>query len=1659
MADKEKDNEQSSQPDLSASSKVTTNTFNKGMVKDYNELFLTDGMYTHARNAVNNSHLGEVGVIGNEPSTIKCVDLPYTLIGAIYLGGDRWVLYMTDDIDSEIGVFEESICKYTKVVNDRCLNFKTTNLITGASRIKYDCGTLVYWDDGLNPTRTMNIDDVPWKYVDTYPNNCLVRTYPTYPNGDKILNCESLRLAPLLTHPCLTISKGKTSGTLPNGSYQACIAYTVNQVKFTDYIGLTEVQSIFDHQNTASSLQVDITNIDKSFDEFELVLVANINAQTVAKRIGYYSTSQGVIYIDRWDPEFVTVPISEVVFRSEPVEKSDAMYTVGPYLLRTGVYSKFKFNYQPLANQITAKWVVVEYSQEYYLKGNNNTGYLRDEQYAFFIRFVYNTGEFSESYHIPGRPATPADTVNVACFEGLRPKWQIENTATITSTVTQTLLDGGKIIAKGAMGYWESTEAYPADKSVIWNSFPNIPGSPLNLCGKPIRHHKIPDETVGPQLALFDNISNNIRVIGVEFDNISWPLDENGQPIASIVGYQILRSSREGNKSILAKGLINNMRSFPIPGNSNATGLFANYPYNDLRPDDYLTTTFQDAENYTAPPPTMPSTGGTVLGSSDQPMTGFKQDIFSFHSPEVSFTNPFLSVYDLKVYSEYSGTAYGQFKIPYKHPKFKFISDVLSSLTQLVASIINLTSFVNAVTYGRHSPDFDWNLVGNDDVRVQQSIFQKRLPDINYGHQKPLEIKGDAHSGGGGTVTATAPPAIATVNLNPRSGGAISTPQQAEGFWNTDGDDNINSGGVAGFGNSTKRRNEVNRLIAVQNTVIASLLLIQRQITLQEQFYRLIIGLIPYRQYACQYNSYGFYNNSNPNTIPNNQRRQIQNAYYVGPGIQSFPVFNPTTATTTEYQINNLFRSRAVVFNVINGVNSPDIAVTPTQDRSRVIKSKANNGASIDLEKVFPTPIASWYGGMRIAIPSQYGQLDTIKQLPISNCIYTLDITKPNATSIKYNTSANVIFGGDTYINRFTEKNTMFFYDNWLMGELEGPGADIDYTKYTNIPWTRFWANTTNLNGQIWKLASRYRQLDDIIPGLWYVSQGYFYLFNSGVRDFFVESEVNVAHRDWEDEVPKRHYDPFRFTDYNGMFRSDVIKSGNYYKYDYSLSISKLFNSSITWGNILPRDYDPVVSAECYKYSPSLVIYSLPQQDDSKKDSWRAFLVNNRKEFYSKVTSIKSIDKTGALFMMIDQSPLSFLGVEELKLDVTGTKITIGDGKLFETGKNQLQSITNSDDYFEYGSNQSRYGAINTNMGVFWVSQNQGKVFQRVSTNSEDTTGSMIDISAQGMRWWFAKYLPSALLKLYPEYPLYDNIVKGVGLTMTYDNVTEILYISKRDFRPLVQLTYNHPSTGKPYDDKGGFWLNSTTPIQLTDPTYFEDASWTISYDTKTKMWISFHDWIPTFSLPARNHFLTAKNSAIWRHNTVCNSYCNFYGKSYPFEIEFVSSTGQQVNSVRSIEYLLDTYKFHNDCRDKFHVLDENFDQAIVYNSEQISGVLLLSLKPKNNPLAMLSYPQIGINSIGIQYSKEENKYRFNQFWDITKNRGEYSGINFPMFNTSSNGYIYPINPTYVDYLKSPLERKKFRHTVNKVFLRRFNSGDVKFLFKISNQKNLQSPR
>ena len=199
--------------------------------------------------------------------------------------------------------------------------------------------------------------------------------------------------------------------------------------------------------------------------------------------------------------------------------------------------------------------------------------------------------------------------------------------------------------------------------------------------------------------------------------------------------------------------------------------------------------------------------------------------------------------------------------------------------------------------------------------------------------------------------------------------------------------------------------------------------------------------------------------------------------------------------------------------------------------------------------------------------------------------------------------------------------------------------------------------------------------------------------------------------------------------------------------------------------------------------------------------------------------------------------------------------------------------------------------------------------------------------------------------------------------------------------------------------------------------------------------------------------------AGIWRHNARTDKFANFYGIDYPWEVDLVETSGQTVTTLRSVEYSMEAYVYKNEGRDRFHVLDFNFDEAEIYNSEQTSGLLKLDLSPKNNVPLITTYPIINANDISILYSKEEQKYRFNQFWDVTTDRGEFTAVENTIYLTRLNGYIRDLNMANINLLKSSFERKKFRHYYNHVVLRRLTSGDKKMLLRLNNTKLNASSR
>tara|TARA_Y100000592_G_scaffold49149_1_gene77846 strand:+ start:1448 stop:8116 length:6669 start_codon:yes stop_codon:yes gene_type:complete len=2207
------------QPKNPSTSSVDTNTFVKGMNKDFNPSYEPKQNWTHARNAANNSADGDVGMLGNEPANIECGLVPYTVIGTIHLYADKWAILSTNNVDSEIGIFDDSECTYETIVNDQCLNFNKKYLITGAAKENFDCTWQIYWDDSLNPSRTLNLENVPYKQIQVSSENdpCIITE-----DGPE-LDCEKIRLAPLLDTPCIKLTKAPDGGQLRNGSYQAFIAYTLNEQKVSDYIGISNIQSLFNHNDTAGALDIEVSNLDKEFEFFELVILSNNSNNYQAKKIGLYSTEVVHIGLDYIDQSLPSVALEQLPFRTPAYEKSDSMFVVNDWLIRKGPTEQFDFNYQPIANQIQTKWTVAEYPASYYYKGGNKVGFMRDEVYSFFIRWIYNTGERSKSYHIPGRPpktngwtgnGEPQGGSELAVNNSqntLDPgapefNWQVFNTGNITQpNLTDQLPDGGIVISKGEMAYWESTEKYPATQPEIWNATYVDPETNINignsgdtafdLCGLYIRHHKFPTEEVDDSLKLSGG-NDTIRVLGVEFGNIKPPLYNDGTIIENIVGYELLRGSREGNKSILAKGIFRNMREYTIPsgglGEGSNQGLYPNFPYNDLRGDVYH---WQPGNPNAENPKTEGCDNYTQSINGYAPLSGFRKDVFTVHSPELQFKNPFLNAYETRMYGYVSGKSVGNFIKSENHPQNK----LLRNAGAVLAGIIGAGYAIQQIQ-GTQSRNYQ--AASMKGIEIPPAFVGVVPPIISAGPADPGYLANIAAQGTAATANTIwnivgdllLDDATSIASLFDGGATALLSQELAQ-------EAQLLLGAVPGWIGG-RRENSYTAEGPTSNIpeaikVVTSIALARGNIAVGSQaIIDLFYNLVKEDDFAFKHNSHGYYNNFSKIGINGIFRTKNIDSNYIGSSFQTFG-----DATIQSFKINNLFRPSTVAVNTSLEFDNP-----PVQDRSRYVVGggkgpNVNQSSGNDYmkrpERKVSQPISAFYGALKFQFENQYGQLDSIKQIQMRSCVQLVDITNPTQTF-----TTEPIFSGDTYVNRYTEKVIMPIFTDFLNGQPDQ--YTYNYLQRINIPYPRYWMDTRlfdtqGLATQISTLGLAGGETNNVPSDLFYLDRptgecisdwaavfafsggnlnppfnmkyGYMYTHCNGVQDFYCESELNIALRDHEDQMGKRHYDTFSYSNVDDLFHADIIKKDNFYKYDFSLSVSKFLTQISNFGEVQTRDYDPYVAERCFSYYPKRLIYSLQAQKEAKKDFWRVFLPNNYKDFKNPVNVIKPINKSGAIIFFPYQSPQMFQGLDTLKTDL-GTKLTLGDGGLFSQ---PFQNIANSDLSNEYGSCESHRAVMNTPMGLFFLSQAQGKVFHY--------TGKLENIANQGMKWWFNKYLPSQLIKQFPELeetPLADNPVVGVGCQVIYDTNDDIVYFCKKDYKLKPKWTNvifdpdecqfylivgnNNPTPvgpgGKPPVDTtndlpvppsrtqvgknitfaqvqqkfdGGVQLGTTSytsgpvtpktittgnprtvftwicegpdpnnltcqyvasplgfatqaeceahcqgspppptplpdptldpilnpildpilepeptpitakvPITLGDPKYFNDASWTVSYDPKAKAWISFHDWHPELCLPSINHFLTTKTietdepycppgytfnpangqceitltetapavnvveelpvtitggveqclldvviandtsgstlgqrinaqctfisgfindpivqsgmasgniqigitswsastqqqsmnpngfsmsntitaaqvqafmcnpvqtsppgtlpityspagyygsgtneaaginhahgirqqraasqlgdrsanpnfrsviifitdsdnptptnniycniqsnlaggnnantfeytyalfcgansdlppqgdlntiacqpngsvasrlvngfaanpyqysinaqdpatvtgasnaiagevcgtppvcdcppgytmvfpdgnglftasdgpcdpdrppicrkitcdcptppfagatttdngapcddiyqvgnpsyinpnpklctfffqsltppsyerGSIWRHNYRCDLFANYYGEDYPWEVEFVENSGQIVNTVRNLEYQLESYVYKGDMfngcgDDRWHDLDFNFDEAIVHNTEQVSGLLRINEEPKNDPLARLTYPQINLTDIDVVASKIEQKYRINQFWDITDDRGEFTNAEQQIFFTQENGYIRDLNSTNLNYEKDPLQHKKFRHYYNKFLLRRRISNDRKMLLKLNNTK------
>ena len=176
-------------------------------------------------------------------------------------------------------------------------------------------------------------------------------------------------------------------------------------------------------------------------------------------------------------------------------------------------------------------------------------------------------------------------------------------------------------------------ESFDEYGNIIWKQ--NQGKSAVDFRCEPIRHFKFPDNAVVPFMGtdtLFDFNKSKIYPIGITIDEntINVFLDaavESGlidqAQRDSIVGYELYRGDRTVNKSIVYKGIANDMYEDPYQISNNQRTFFRNFPYNTLGKNAFISKDEERKELIDHPFP-----------NSDQ------NNRFSVIAPEVYYNRP-----------------------------------------------------------------------------------------------------------------------------------------------------------------------------------------------------------------------------------------------------------------------------------------------------------------------------------------------------------------------------------------------------------------------------------------------------------------------------------------------------------------------------------------------------------------------------------------------------------------------------------------------------------------------------------------------------------------------------------------------------------------------------------------------------------------------------------------------------------------------------------------------------------------------------------------------------------------------------------------------------------------------------------------------------------
>jgi hypothetical protein len=1472
--------------------KQELNSANIGLNLDNTLNQIKQGTLTYALNAALENFDASSVNYQNEQGNELCVQFPqeYVLIGTHFINEQsKHIFFITNPNtgDSEIGYMDNNDCIYHTLVSALCLNFNVDHPIHKAVHKITNCTTEIYWTDGFNPRRYLDInpDNIPWKLLSGSP-----LCDPVYDIGN--LDCNQLKLQPNFNIPNLYIKDVTTGGSLLAGTYQFAAQYAdASGNPFTSYYSVTNPTPIADPQIATvnfnyvvgKSIVVNVDNLDATgqFQYFNLAVIKTVNAITSVELIGTYfidETSLNITYTGQI-VDNIRLSINDIFEKFPYYDVAEDLTAVQDVLVWDGLASIDRINYQSIASKINLFWETYQipanesYANE--INATNLRGYLRDEVYAFEIVFLLKNGKQTDGFHIPGRTSVPNDLVVINKVDNddyigtgtSAPYWKIYNTASVIGDASSNNIGNATAYKYGEFAYWESTETYPCNTDV-WG----------DLAGQNIRHHKFPDVLVSPitkpVIAYSGGLvsqNNYVYPIGVNISiaQVNVLIDESvltDDQKADIVGFKIVRGDRGTNKSIVAKGILRNVGKYKREEQS---FYFPNYPYNDLNADPFLNTTNNAWTGVSEVWLVICDDLDPILGYAEysygDPNTnkqvkariakGEIKEFCSTSRPQTTVGTCTIGPANYDVW--FASGCYNQkgYRINYYNPftNDNSISKYEDPWIQGDCFLACENKFVTVVVDGIVNEE-----CVSQDICVFCSCCTSFL-EVQSNVTMPLNEITNKNVGRRSSISCTSPAPLSYDNNSDKYRQIFNSPETSFGqpFL---GDilklENVMYGkGYAHF--VQVRSNAKYRLLtkeAQQDALNSSGTIAAHTTsfnatalwTAYQAYLQIYINGITRRNYAYSFNSTASYDYNAEITNSGNKQRTLDIKRYLIPGVQN---------VGDDFNINNWNRESSVYLKTdeyrednittVSSLPFPNSGVGVT-DKSRFTISGGSSCGTPAQEKEIS--VVSYYASLKNTFVNQYGQ------------IYSYDtIDTGFQRSLEFNTSA-VIFGGDTFISRFAFKTKLpFFIDNRVNAPDD---SDIFYDEIGNVAYPKYWHSArsilenytpTNSSEMINIISYKAHEFDcpnDPLPATgsnrtFY--DGYFYLFAYGIPNFYCESSYNTDLRQAFNNKEGDFWPHVSTGIPDDWVQEDFVSIANDNTYTYNVTFSKQ-NKENTFTH-LPADYN---GAPCYTYYPFRAVYSDAQNTDAdnRVNSWLTYRAVSYYDFPQNYGSLISLDgiQNRAILARFENKTLMYNNL--LTIDTSNPQAAyVGNPNMFSA-----PPIDFAETDLGYVGSQNKM-LLKIPQGQITVDAKRGQVFLIQGTKVED-----LSAFGSGMNRFFTDHLAFEILRYFPKVDT-DNNFNGVGLHGVYDSKFDRVILTKLDYIPLsIDIQYDTTTKDFYIEEPLGNNIYHKTIVSLKDSEYFCNKSWTLSFNVNTKTWISFHSYIPNWYIAENNFFYSGIN-------------------------------------------------------------------------------------------------------------------------------------------------------------------------------------------------------